>query len=199
MSHDAMHLVIDEVEKWLPVVDYEGYYEVSNRMRVRSLDRTIVRRDGRRQRNRGRMMRPAYHESGYPVVRLSRDGYSSTITIHTLVAAAFHGPRPVGLEVRHLNGEPWDCRPENLAYGTPSENQQDKFLHGTNWQANKVTCPFGHALALPNLCASRLPARVCLACSRARASRQQAAGRGQTPLSHQAISDEKYARIMASA
>jgi NUMOD4 motif len=31
------------VERWLPVVGYEGYYEVSNLVRVRSLDRITCR------------------------------------------------------------------------------------------------------------------------------------------------------------
>ena len=37
-------------EIWRPVKEYEGYYEVSNLGRVRSIDRVVVDKSGRRQR-----------------------------------------------------------------------------------------------------------------------------------------------------
>jgi len=67
------------------------------------------------------------------------DGYLATtinydfVFVHTLVLTAFVGPRPPSLEARHLNGNPQDNRwPENLAWGTHSENEKDKIKHGTN-------------------------------------------------------------------
>jgi hypothetical protein len=53
-----------------------------------------------------------------------------TFKIHRLIALAFHGPCPPGMEVRHLNGIRQDCRAENLCYGTAVENQADRVLHG---------------------------------------------------------------------
>jgi hypothetical protein len=74
-------------------------------------------------------MRPG---DGYPQVNLRGGrGIHKSITVHRLVATAFLGPRPAGLEVRHLNGDPTDCRLANLAYGTPAENGQDRVRHGT--------------------------------------------------------------------
>ena len=32
------------IEKWLPIIGYETYYEVSNLGRIRSLDRIITRK-----------------------------------------------------------------------------------------------------------------------------------------------------------
>ena len=52
---------------------------------------------------------------------------------HILIAAAFHGERPPWAnQVRHLNGNKLDNRPENLAWGTYAENEADKARHGTN-------------------------------------------------------------------
>ncbi len=51
--------------------------------------------------------------------------------IHQLVCEAFHGPRPDGLQVRHLNGIKTDNRASNLVWGTPAENHADKVRHGT--------------------------------------------------------------------
>jgi len=61
--------------------------------------------------------------------------------VHVLVCEAFHGPRPVGQEVRHLNGNKRDNRAENLRWGTRDENVADMIRHGTtvagvrNWNA----------------------------------------------------------------
>lgn len=50
---------------------------------------------------------------------------------HTLIAAAWHGPKPPGLVVRHLDGDRLNDAPWNLAYGTPTENHDDAIRHGT--------------------------------------------------------------------
>lgn len=47
-------------------------------------------------------------------------------SVHQLVAAAFHGALPPGLQTRHLNGIKTDNRPENLAYGTAQDNADDR-------------------------------------------------------------------------
>jgi hypothetical protein len=49
--------------------------------------------------------------------------------VRLLIALAFLGPRPFGMEVRHLNGIATDNRLENLEYATRSRNIQDKKWH----------------------------------------------------------------------
>ena len=51
---------------------------------------------------------------------------------HVLVAHVYLGPRPPGLEVRHLCGRGCEgcITPEHLAYGTRSENMVDTSRHG---------------------------------------------------------------------
>jgi hypothetical protein len=68
---------------------------------------------------------------GYPMVQLSRCGEAVARNVHTLVLTAFVGPRPDGMECRHLNGVRADARLENLAWGTKAENMADKSDHGT--------------------------------------------------------------------
>ena len=126
-------------ERWLPVVGYEGLYEVSDRGRVRSLDREIVvmmpggwktasGRTVRRYRGKILKMNPS---RGYPAVVLSLMGKQDTRDVHQLVMEAFVGPRPAGQEGRHLNDVKTDCRwPENLMYGTKKENFADRVLNG---------------------------------------------------------------------
>ena len=61
---------------------------------------------------------------------MRRNGTMVTANVHALVCEGFHG-MPAGrgaLHVRHLNGNSFDNRPENLAYGTPHQNWEDKLV-----------------------------------------------------------------------
>lgn len=111
----------------------EGKYEVSNLGRVRSLTREYTRADGQRQVNIGRMLRPGWSRKHYPTVVIGR---GNTRTVHSLVAEAFLGPRPAGMEVRHINGNYGDARAANLKYGTRTENILDAVAAGT-WASEK--------------------------------------------------------------
>lgn len=71
-------------------------------------------------------------EPGTGYLRLTLRVHGRTIRrrVHRLIALAFHGPCPPGMQVRHLNGVPDDNRPGNLRYGTAAENKQDQAVHG---------------------------------------------------------------------
>lgn len=69
--------------------------------------------------------------SRYLEVGLLVDGRKEQWRVHRLVAMAFYGPLPEGMQTRHLNGNSRDNRINNLRYGTALENAQDKVLHGT--------------------------------------------------------------------
>jgi hypothetical protein len=52
--------------------------------------------------------------------------------VHRLVCAAFHGPPPTPRhEAAHLDGDPANCRADNLAWKTRKENAADMVRHGT--------------------------------------------------------------------
>jgi hypothetical protein len=44
-------------ERWLPIPGFVGWYEISENGNVRSLDRTLIRRNGSRYPVRGRLRR----------------------------------------------------------------------------------------------------------------------------------------------
>lgn len=121
-----------ENEQWLPVVGYEGMYEVSSLGRVRSLHRRVLRHDGFWQTHSARVLRQTIGTHGYPAVALCNGGKrGKTRTVHSIVAEAFLGGKPSCMQVRHLNGDRTDPRACNLHYGTAAENQNDRFMHGT--------------------------------------------------------------------
>lgn len=93
-----------------------------------------------------RILKPhQWHGTGYQQVALYNDNSPRPQPhyVHKVVLMTFVGPRPDGLIVRHLNGDPSDNRLENLAYGTYSENQLDSMRHGTHRGA-KTHCRKGH-------------------------------------------------------
>ena len=89
-------------ENWRPIVGYEGLYEVSDHGQVRRLDRVITVGD-RQVLWRGRILKQHSHgRKGHVSVQLWRDGESKRRTVHILVAEAFIGARPPGMQIRHL-------------------------------------------------------------------------------------------------
>lgn len=119
-------------EEWRPVVGYEGYYEVSDQGRVRGVERLIKSSRGFRTLPSALLQGTRNKQTKYVQVALSREGRRKLVAVHALVAAAFIGPRPKGLEVRHLDGNHSNDRRTNLKYGTPSQNRHDSVRHGTH-------------------------------------------------------------------
>ncbi len=129
---------------------------------------------GKQWTKRGRILKPGDCGGGHLFVWLCAPAGKFSQTVHALVAEAFIGPRPEGMEIRHLNGDPADNRPENLEYGTRSENSKDSKLHGTHFHAGKTHCKRGHPLVEGNLQKSASGRRYCLACRRDLYRRHQA-------------------------
>jgi len=121
-------------ERWLPVPGFEEFYQVSDEGRVKG-----IRRSG----SRGGVLKPTLNPHGYLSVSLRRPGIRKERPIHRIVAAAFLGPRPEGMEVRHGDGDPTNNRLSNLSYGTHAQNMMDMIGHGRG-QSGKTHCPEGH-------------------------------------------------------
>lgn len=109
-------------EEWKDIPDYEGLYQVSNLGRVRSCDRVVRDSFGHNRFRRSRLLSPTIDRYGYYKLHLSKNNVRGYFTIHVLVAKAFIGDRPDGLQVNHINGVKTDNRPENLEYVSGSRN-----------------------------------------------------------------------------
>jgi hypothetical protein len=95
-------------EEWRPVVGYEGRYEVSSRGRVRGKYGLLKSRISKIGYDRARLYRP--------------DAKAVEAFVHGLVASAFIGPRPTGMQVNHKDGNKTNNVFENLEYVTALEN-----------------------------------------------------------------------------
>lgn len=134
-------------EEWRAVVDCEGWYEVSDQGRVRSLDRVTHRRSASGAlytvRLNGRILKQSGKGDGYPGVQLYGGFDRGTprnrrqVYVHILVCEAFHGPRPDGMEVAHGDGDKMNAAAANLRWATKLENYADKKLHGTAMTADR--------------------------------------------------------------
>ena len=120
-SQDLTTLLL--FEEWRDIQDYEGYYQVSNRGNVRSVDREIHRSDGKIKRFKGHLLVPRRHGSDngpsigfYVDVNLSKGNIQRSILVHVLVAQHFI-PNPLNLpEVNHKNGIKNDNFADNLEW-----------------------------------------------------------------------------------
>lgn len=130
-------------ERWLPVVGYEGLYEVSDLGRARSLDRWVTQatRGGGTARHlyRGQFLRQHLRPDGYYLtVGLCRKGKHRTWCVHVLVARAFLGPAPAGAQVLHGPPGPLENGSAHLRYGTPKENSADELRDGTRRRGEEM-------------------------------------------------------------
>lgn len=180
--------------EWHPIPGHP-HYEITKTGKVRSVDRTIVRADGRTYRLKGKELKTPVagtKTESHPGYRTASLGASFKRTVHALMMETFVGP-PEGRHVRHLNGDPMDNRLENLAYDeTGTQNMRDMVEHGRQWQQQKTHCPREHPLEPPNLVASQLALgwRDCLACKRARDR-----ARYLTEPDMKALSDEEFTKL----
>ncbi len=124
-------------ENWRDISGYEGVYSVSDMGRIKRITKTNVYKAGKILCS---IRASAGKKRSHMRVDLYRDGKGKLLSVHVLVLEAFVGPRPGGMVCRHLNGDPEDNRLINLTWGTGSENQQDRVLHGTDSRGENSVC-----------------------------------------------------------
>lgn len=159
-------------ERWLPVPEYHGLYEVSDLGRVRSLDRWahFISRWGTPARRffPGQTLSELRVTGNYPAVNLCKNGNQRTWPVHALVLSAFIGPRPVDMVACHGPAGSTDSSLGNLRYDTQNENLHDCVRDGNHRKVNQELCNRMHALSAPNLepsSAKRTGHRRCYACA----------------------------------
>jgi hypothetical protein len=124
----------DTTEIWKSVPGYPGY-EASSLGRIRSLDRMVEQgsRWGKKIMRfaAGRVLKQHGSAGRYLVAVLSGSDGNKTRTVHSVICATFHGPRPEGREVAHTDGNARNNAACNLRWATKLENAADRRRHGT--------------------------------------------------------------------
>lgn len=163
-----------KTEEWRDIPGWEGFYQVSDLGRVKSLARTV--RNGIRTggtsiayRVRERILQQTLSgNTQRPAVTLYRDGRSSVFQTHRLVLRAFVGEPPEGMECCHNDGDHTHNTLANLRWDTSSNNKLDNVRLGTHNNARKTECFRGHPFDDENTYKPPAGSRKCKVCRRLR-------------------------------
>jgi hypothetical protein len=126
-----------EQEIWKSVKGYEGFYEVSNLGRVRTIARIAIGlsklKNPRKTPVKAKIKKSRINQSGYVTVALVRNNVSAVTYLHRIIATAFIS-NPKGYKIiNHKNGIKSDNRIENLEWCTSGYNNQ----HAINTRLRK--------------------------------------------------------------
>lgn len=126
------------MEEWKNIKGFEGLYQVSNEGRVKSLQREITYKDGRKKIIKERILKNILSDLGYYHVMLSKNGVTKRYKVHRLVANEFiENPNNLPI-INHKDENPknnvvdnleWCTQGYNVRYGTAIERGKQKQLN----------------------------------------------------------------------
>ncbi|ATC61752.1 NUMOD4 motif-containing HNH endonuclease [Pseudolactococcus raffinolactis] len=129
------------MEVWKDVLGYEGYYQVSNCGRIRTVEnRPYMEQQYDLDLYKQHFLSPSKSPNGYRHITFCVNGIKKTKSIHRIVAEAFlpnHSDKP---EVNHIDGNKENNHVENLEWCTASDNQRHAFRTGLqfNGRSRKI-------------------------------------------------------------
>ena len=113
------------MDEWFDVKNYEGFYKVNRKGDVKSLKRTVMRKDGNPRTFKEMILKPSLtgkKSHRYFRVFLYKKGKRKQKLIHRLLAETFL-PNPDNLEcVDHKNRNTQDNRLDNIRWSTQRNN-----------------------------------------------------------------------------
>lgn len=126
-------------EEWKDITGYEGYYQISNTGKIRSLRRYVNAPQGKRVAY-SKELSPTDNGNGYLIIGLRKYGKRKNHYIHRLVARHFLGEWQEGLVVDHIDYNKRNNSVSNLRVVSQTENvrHSSDFMHKPHksWKKN---------------------------------------------------------------
>ena len=97
--------------------------KVKSNGEIETFDKTTIRKNGRPDNRKGRVLKPKIDRYGYEVVTLSKDGKRKSYYVHRLVAMAFIDNHLQKETVNHIDGNKLNNSVENLEWATQKEQK----------------------------------------------------------------------------
>jgi hypothetical protein len=114
-------------EIWKDIKGFEGYYQVSNHGKIKSLSRSIINSKGIAKKLSEKILKPRPNKDGYVRVCLYSPSSNVDRLIHLIVAEHFIPKVDGKHQINHINGVKHDNHVSNLEWCTPSENIRHSF------------------------------------------------------------------------
>jgi len=115
-----------KLEQWKDIINYEGFYKISNFGNVKSVDRYVNSKNGSKSLKIGRIKKAGV-TNGYRVVLLSKFNKEKGFGVHRLVAMHFIENIKNKPEVNHKDGNRLNNHVDNLEWCTSSENSKHSY------------------------------------------------------------------------
>lgn len=116
-------------EQWKPIKGFEGYYDISNHGRVKSLSRSVKTKFGSRT-TKEKMLKNIKQQ--YEVVNLQKKGLMYKSYVHRLVLETFKPNTENKPCANHIDGNKYNNHIDNLEWVTYQENCQHAMDTGLN-------------------------------------------------------------------
>lgn len=114
-------------EIWKDITGFEGYYQVSNQGRIKSLQRTIKRKGSKGPLNlKEKILTPSDNGDGYLNLCLRKPFYSRMCKVHRLVAIEFVPNVDNKPHIDHIDNNRKNNSAVNLRWVTNQENVAHK-------------------------------------------------------------------------
>lgn len=135
-----------ENEIWKDILNYEGYYQVSNLGRIKSLKRYVKKRWDTLILIDEKILKPILRKDGYYRIKLCKNGNYDHPLVHQVVLKTFVKNLENKPQINHINGDKSNNKLNNLEWTTISENIQHSYnnnlhkkLRGVKNGASKLT------------------------------------------------------------
>lgn len=122
LPHKNLSLDDMEGEIWKDIQGYDGYYQVSNLGRVKSLSR-LIWNGFSNHLTKDKIRKPVVSKDGYTYVKILFKKKSMKFRVHRLVALHFIDNPNNKLEVNHIDSIRLNNNVKNLEWVSKSENQ----------------------------------------------------------------------------